>query len=324
MRFGFRRLCELAVVLAVVLCAPLGHAQGNAAAAQVLFEQGRAAMAAKEYDKACERFRASDKIDPQVGTKFNLAECERLRGNLATAWELFRAVSAKLQPHDQRLTVASGRAAALEQRLPRVTLRLAPGAPPDTSVRIGKMKLGVAAFGAPLPLDPGKHNIVVSAPGFETNVITVKLKEGEQRTIDVGPKKGPGGPTPTEPGEDAHPSWIERHTWSTVTAVLALGLGGAGIGVGAAAWSSYDELVIDCAGTTAGCADEDVDSLRTKTIAANVLLGTAGAAAITSLVMFFFVEESAPEEPGADAADETPETAIVPVPYTGAGLQIRF
>jgi hypothetical protein len=57
----------------------------NPAAAEALFEQARAAMAAGSYDIACARFRDSDKLDPAVGTRFNLADCEERRGRVATA-----------------------------------------------------------------------------------------------------------------------------------------------------------------------------------------------------------------------------------------------
>ena len=57
----------------------------NPAAAEALFEQARAAMAAGSYELACARFRDSDRLDPAIGTRFNLADCEEKRGRVATA-----------------------------------------------------------------------------------------------------------------------------------------------------------------------------------------------------------------------------------------------
>ncbi|MBI4699913.1 MAG: hypothetical protein HY744_01895 [Deltaproteobacteria bacterium] len=72
------------------------------------------------FSTACERFRASEKLDPAPGTTLNLAECEQRRGQLATAWELFRAVASKLPPGDPRRPVAERRLAELAPQLPRV------------------------------------------------------------------------------------------------------------------------------------------------------------------------------------------------------------
>jgi hypothetical protein len=84
------------------------HAQ-NPAAAEALFEQARSAMAAGSYDIACARFRDSDKLDPAVGTRFNLADCEEKRGRVATAWSLFRGVLSELAEDDDRRPIAQER-----------------------------------------------------------------------------------------------------------------------------------------------------------------------------------------------------------------------
>ena len=81
---------------------------------EALFEQGRAAMAAGSYDIACARFRDSDKLDPAVGTRFNLADCEERRGRLATAWSLFRGVLSELAHEDDRRPIAEQRAKPAE------------------------------------------------------------------------------------------------------------------------------------------------------------------------------------------------------------------
>jgi tetratricopeptide (TPR) repeat protein len=74
--------------------------------ADVLFNDARAAMAVKKFDVACEKFRESNRLDPAVGTLFNLANCEAQRGQLVTAWTLYRQVLEKLPPDDPRASVA--------------------------------------------------------------------------------------------------------------------------------------------------------------------------------------------------------------------------
>ncbi len=175
------------VVLAgsVLVFSPSVHAQ--AAAADALFESARAAMSKGDYPSACEQFRASDKLDPAVGTELNLADCEEKRGRLASAWELYRAVSEKLSESDPRLSLARDHARALAPRVPKLTLVLAENAPKNSAVRDGDVELGSAAFGVALPLDPGAHDLVVSALGRESRTYHVLLAEGQAQTLNVEP-----------------------------------------------------------------------------------------------------------------------------------------
>ena len=188
MRHSLCRFMPILVLLTALLVPAASSAQPRAAA-EALFTQGREAMQRGDYDTACKQFRESDRIDPAVGTKFNIAECEQERGRLATAWELFRAVAGQLGPDDERLPIATARADALERRVPKLTIRLAPGAPGDTTVRAGKLELGPASFGIPLPLDPGTHLLVVTAPAHGARSFTVQLAETQARSIVVEPGK---------------------------------------------------------------------------------------------------------------------------------------
>jgi hypothetical protein len=175
------------VFLTSLLFAPLAaHAQLSAA--EALFDQGRAALAAGDLDTACARFRASDLIDPAAGTKANLADCEEKRGRVATAWEAYRAALAKLPPGDSRGTVIQERIAKLEARLPKLVLTLGAGAPKESTVREGEATIGMAAtYSVPLPLDPGVHHLVVAAPGRAAKPLDVTLVEGKTTNLAVEP-----------------------------------------------------------------------------------------------------------------------------------------
>jgi hypothetical protein len=223
------RLAPLLFVcgLALPLARP-AYAQ-NPAAAEALFDQARAAMAAGNYDVACARFRDSNRLDPAVGTRFNLADCEERRGRVATAWSLFRGVLAELGQDDDRRLGAEERARALEPRIAYVTLRPSPGAPPGSRVRIDGVELGEGSFGVPLPMDPIAHDLVVVRAGEGRGVhSTFRLREGERRELPLG-----FGALPTEP--QALPPKRElpvdeaRLRWAYVAGAV----GGAGAAVGA-------------------------------------------------------------------------------------------
>jgi hypothetical protein len=224
-------------VLVAGLCLLLLPAQASAqnpAAAEALFEQARAAMAAGSYDIACARFRDSDRLDPAVGTRFNLADCEEKRGRLATAWSLFRGVSSELAQDDDRKPIADERAAKLKPRLPIVTMVLPPDAAPGMRVRIDGVEIGEASFGVPLPMDPGKHDLSLLPAGGPERRRSFVLREGEhsELLLAVGDAPEPQPPRgAAEPASEAGETDDSRRRW----AYVAGGVGIAGVVVGAAA-----------------------------------------------------------------------------------------
>jgi len=213
--------------VALSLLAVPARAQ-NPAAAEALFEEARAAMAAGSYDVACARFRDSDKLDPAVGTRFNLADCEERRGRVATAWSTFRGVASELGPEDDRKPIAEERARALEPRLPYLTLRRTSMTPRGVRVRIDGVELGEASIGVALPMDPGTHELaLLPAAGGEEQRASFTLREGQHASLPVRilVKSEPSPSRPPSPPADAPQSSLgTRRTW----ALVAGGIGVAG------------------------------------------------------------------------------------------------
>jgi hypothetical protein len=182
-------------------------------------------LAEGDFAIACGRFRESDRLDPAVGTRFNLADCEEKRGRLATAWSLFRGVVAQLADGDDRRPIAQRRLAALEPLVPRLTMVLAPNAPRSTRVKEGDTEYTEGSFGAALPLDPGMHHLTIGAAGHYSRSLDVALEAGE--TAEVGIAPGAALPVP----EDAPRSAPTANGHRTLGYVLA-GVGGASLLVG--------------------------------------------------------------------------------------------
>ncbi|HEX8792352.1 MAG TPA: hypothetical protein VF765_15465 [Polyangiaceae bacterium] len=236
----------LALALAWPVAAVARDASAQSADAQALFDAGRRALAAKDYAGACAKFEASDHIERAVGTLLSLAECEEVLGRLASArLHLQEAASLADATHDpaNRGTVARARFAEIDRRVPRLTLQLAPDAPKDSRATRDGVDLGDGAFGVTLPVDPGKHVVVVSASGRTDGRYEVELKEGVQQTLQVAPGLPPGAaPAPTTatptaappPEETAQPAsppstpGSSQRTW----AYVAGGVGIVGIGLG--------------------------------------------------------------------------------------------
>jgi hypothetical protein len=157
------------------------------AAAETLFDKGHEAMKAGDYKTACERFRESDRLEPAVGAKLNLANCEQQRGRYATSSHLFKLVLSQLPPSDDRVPIARERVKELDAKVPTVTFELVPGDYENVTVKEGELVLRAASFGVPLPFDPGEHQFIVEAPGHKWRRYKIELEVAERRILKVHP-----------------------------------------------------------------------------------------------------------------------------------------
>ncbi len=196
-----RRLLVLLGALSLTAVPSPAYAQDqNAAAAEVLFRDGRAAADQGDYKTACAKFHESNRLDPAVGTLFNIADCEEKLGHLATAWTSFKEVSQRLPSDDERRVIAVQRSAALEPRLPRLRIHLSSGAPPGTRVRRDGVELGAASLDTDLPVDPGQHRIEAIGPGISHQAnLEVTLVEGETKTVELRLDEDNVAPPPAKP-----------------------------------------------------------------------------------------------------------------------------
>jgi hypothetical protein len=169
--------------LTIVLLFAAGAANANPAA-EKLFQDGRTALLAKEVDKACDAFRASEELEPRVGTLLNLGDCEEQRKRVASAWNVFidaRDLAAKV--HDDRGGTAARRAKALEARLPYVTLAVA--RVPGLVVKRDDADVAIAEWDHEIPIDPRTYEIAASAPGYKPWSTRIDVVEGQHLHVDV-------------------------------------------------------------------------------------------------------------------------------------------
>jgi hypothetical protein len=140
----------------------------DVAGAEVLFQEGRRLMEAKDYAGACAKFEASQRAAPAVGTLLNLAECFEKRNMVASAWLTFRSAVSEAQRvgRADREALARERAALLEKRVPKVTIT-APRTP-GLVVKRDDVVVDPALFGTPVPVDLGTHTITATAPRKQT------------------------------------------------------------------------------------------------------------------------------------------------------------
>jgi hypothetical protein len=214
--------------------------------AQSLFEEGKRLMSAGKHAEACPKLEESQRLDPGGGTLLNLALCHELSGKIATAWAEFNeALSlARRDGRQDRIKAAQEHIAALAPKLPALTLVVSSPAE-GQELRMDGAVVGRAAWGTPLSVDPGSHELRVKAPGKKEWTSTVTIGVGEKRTLSVPELETAEGPTteggvapraghrepgvPDETPAKSAPASNARRTAGWVVGgvgVVALGVGG--------------------------------------------------------------------------------------------------
>ena len=173
------------IALATVAALARVAAADDPSDAERLYREGRALIDAGKPVEACAKFEQSLAKDPrQVGVIMNLALCNERAGKVATALRLYR--EALDRATEAGLAGVRARASAEIERLtpevPQLTL-VATGAPlPGEKVVIDDAV--IAGDRSRLALDPGRHAVVVTAPGhlpFETTITLVRAGREELR-----------------------------------------------------------------------------------------------------------------------------------------------
>jgi tetratricopeptide (TPR) repeat protein len=185
---------------------------GNAAAAEQLFAEARELARVGRWAEACPKFEASLRADPALGTELNLATCYEHLGKLARAWAMYHeSIALAAQAGDaRRRDYAQSHAAALEPRLARLTITAPVGPPAGFVARWDGVPIADHALGAVLYADPGRHELVASAPGFRPFVKAVALAEGQAETLAIpslaaAPGAQPDAPAAPSDGAPATP-----------------------------------------------------------------------------------------------------------------------
>src|SRR5580765_6523431 len=173
-----RRVAAAVLGVAACLAARAAVAQNDVdeAAARVLFAEARKLVAAGDYAAACPKFEESFRLDPGIGTSFNLADCWEHTGRIASAWGRFLSVAAtaRVAGQSEREQVARERAATLEPQLSYLVVTVT--SPQDgLAVQRDAIPVGRASWGLPVPVDPGPHVIQAAAPGKKPYTTTVKV-----------------------------------------------------------------------------------------------------------------------------------------------------
>ncbi|MRG92289.1 hypothetical protein [Polyangium spumosum] len=288
----FTKSSGFAFFTAILLGAGYASGQPSAAdkaAADKLFEEGRALLEQSRLPEACQKFAESDRYDPSVGTRLNLGDCHERQGKTASAYGHFgdAARLARERGDRSREVVAEERRRALEEKLSRVRVT-APAAVPGLEVELDGKVLGAAVFGTALPVDPGKHEVEARAPGRRVfreekvvpagpATVEVVVPELVVAQVEEGAAAPKGG-------------WTTLRTVGFATGIAGVvGIGvGVGFGVNALQKNAASKEACD-AGDPTRCTEEGIslrDAAGVSADVSSVMLGISGVVLATGVVLF--------------------------------------
>src|SRR5271163_2218463 len=125
----------VATELFVLGASPPALAQASdPAAADALFQKGREAAEKGDWASACPKFSESQRLDPAPGTLLNLADCEEHLGQVASAHEHYKTALETMSSSDDRIPFAKQHIAALERKVPHLTLNATADLPSGAKV----------------------------------------------------------------------------------------------------------------------------------------------------------------------------------------------
>ncbi|WP_437752492.1 hypothetical protein [Sorangium sp. So ce1389] len=323
---------------AACLSSALAAASAASAAApdpaQAAFDRGVAHMEAGRFDEGCPAIEESQKLDPRPGTLFTLAECEALRGRLATAlarFDEYLALYPTLTPKQQqnqgdREKIAREQRETLARDAPAISLSLPPDAPPAAVVKLDGQVLAPTAIGTLIPVDPGTHSIALQVPGGPVSERIERLGKGEKKRVALTLAVPPPPPPPPPPARPrGAPAPDAGAGGRRVAIYLAGGLGLVGLAVGGVTGALAMERkgVVDknCAGTA--CNHEGktaADAMKALGLASTIAFGVgiAGAGGAAVLLLTEPKATNAGASSGAWVA-----AGVAPVGSGGAALDVR-
>ncbi len=319
-------LVFVAVMALVATWSPSVAAQ-DAATAQALFEEARSLMQQQQYERACPKFAESQRLGPASGTLLNLGECYAKLGKSASAWAAFKEAipAAHSAGQTDREQFARERIAEIEGKLVRLAIKVTTPPAPQLVVKRDGVVLGEAAWGTPVPVDPGPHVVEATAPGRRPWKTTIEVRTAPSNEEVVVPILDA---QPAPAAETAKPFLTQR----------TIGIGVAGLGVVAAtvgavlglkAISTNDDAKKHC--RNGNLCDptglDELDSARGQATASTIFFVLGAAAMGGGAILFFTAPNEADkgaDGAGASAGAGATRMRLAPaVSASAGGLELR-
>jgi hypothetical protein len=182
-RSGLRVAVALAILFACFF--PIAVARAEPTRAETLFSEASTLMVQERHAEAIPKLIEAQRLDPGIGTQFNIALCYEKLGRLGSAWWNYSEVErlAKASGKKPREDAARQKLEALRPRL--MVFVLVPADPEDISVKVDGTLVGREDWRF-YPVDPGSHVVQATAPAKKPWTKTLGAPaEGGRLTVDI-------------------------------------------------------------------------------------------------------------------------------------------
>ncbi len=298
-------------------------ASGRATRADALFVRAVALRKQGRLDKACPLFERSQALDPARGTLLNIARCGSADNRLLDARNSYRRLlrESAAAGDRERLVIAQRELADVERRLPQLKIELSSRGKRRTrmAVRVDGTLIAAETLGMAVPVDPGRHMVRVTSPGYQTWTYTFAAVAGLRYAATV--------PALQRVVARAPSAFTTRRIWALAgagTAVVGVGLG-AYFGLRARSkWSDSSEF---CTADHSSCTElgrELVGQASDAASRSNIAFGVGAIAAVTAGVLWLTGSPRTAAEPSSVATRLWRVRPTLGAGHTGVTLFARF
>jgi hypothetical protein len=160
--------------------------------------QGIELFRAGKYEAALDKLRRAQALYDAPVHLLYIARAEEKLGQLVEASESYRLLDRYTLPSGAPeawvAAVQDGRKEldAIEPRIPKLSVLSDPKDVPSATLEIDGAAVSSAVIGIARPVNPGKHHVALSAPGYFPATADVELKEAQSREVTL--RLAPGGP----------------------------------------------------------------------------------------------------------------------------------
>jgi tetratricopeptide (TPR) repeat protein len=246
-----RRLSFVGAAL-LLACAARDARADEGADAQALFQEGKALLESGKTAEACDKFAAAASISWTVGVRLNLASCYEKVGRVASAWTRYNEafLLAQRTGNAAAAQMVRARQSPLADHLSFVAIKVSKEAAAlaDLDLRVDGECVPRFAWGAPVAIDPGDHEIRVTAPGHKTWTKRVTIAGPDAREeVPIPALEAEAAPSSEEPVADGTDcAKLAAIVDATPTALANLQLAACYRAEGrmASAWARYDDAFV--------------------------------------------------------------------------------
>lgn len=239
----------LAVALASHSTLGLAQSDDERAGARAAASEGAKAFNESRWADAIDLFSRAQSLVKAPPHLLYIARSHEKLGQLVKARENYLQIKRANIADDapaafkEAKRAAETELAALEPRLPYVTVNVQGAGAAQVTVTQDGVQVPSALVGVPRPVDPGEHKFQAYAKDMESEVVTLTVKEGGKESVALALVAKPGAGAPAGGGGDGAGSPEgadgagDRGTSSgsngmKIGGYVALGVGAVGLGLG--------------------------------------------------------------------------------------------